>query len=251
MKFIAVIPARYASSRFPGKPLADINGVSMIERVYNRAKESKNISRVIVATDDERIVDCVKKFGGEVIITDVNHQSGTDRCAEVALKIGLKIQDVVINVQGDEPYIYAAHIDELTTCFETAKDELATLVSVIKSEHDVVNSNVVKAILNKNNEAIYFSRAAVPHKRNAELSEWLKQGHYYKHVGIYGYKVSTLLSITQLDKSFLELTESLEQLRWIENGYKIKVKIVSSSTYTAIDSPADIELLLKQLKEGI
>jgi 3-deoxy-manno-octulosonate cytidylyltransferase (CMP-KDO synthetase) len=252
MMFVAIIPARYASTRFPGKPLADINGMSMIERVYNRAKEAKSISRVIVATDDERIADCVKKFGGEVIITDVNHQSGTDRCAEVAQKIGLKNDDIVINVQGDEPYIDAAHIDELTGCFQNEKDELATLVSIIKSEEDIENPNVVKAILNKNNEAIYFSRAAIPHNRNAELLKaWLKQGNYYKHIGIYGYRVGTLLSITQLKKSFLELTESLEQLRWIENGYKIKVKVVPSTTYTAIDSPADIELLLKQLKEGI
>jgi len=244
-KILGVIPARYASTRFPGKPLIDINGASMIQRVYQQATKTINIDEVVVATDDERILLHVNEFGGRAILTSDNHQSGTDRCAEVAQK--LPGFDIIINIQGDEPYIDPRQIDAVCNCFASADTHLATLVKAIKSEEELNNPNSPKVVLNKFSEAIYFSRSTIPYVRGAEVSKWLENHTFYKHIGIYGYRIDTLLAITQLPVSILERTEALEQLRWIENGYRIKTAVTDIETI-AIDTPADLERILSQGK---
>ncbi|NDW09357.1 3-deoxy-manno-octulosonate cytidylyltransferase [Dysgonomonas sp. 520] len=246
MKFIGIIPARYASSRYPGKPLADMVGKPMIQRVYEQVKLA--LDEVWVATDDERIVDAVKAFGGNVVMTSTNHRSGTDRCNEAFEKIG-KPFDVVINIQGDEPFIQPKQIETLKACFDSMDIQLATLVKPFRKEDgfDVLfNANSPKVVLNKNNEAIYFSRSIVPYIRDAHHSEWLDKHTFFKHIGMYAYRVDVLKEITRLPQSSLELAESLEQLRWIENGYKIKVGHTELETI-GIDTPEDMEKALKML----
>jgi 3-deoxy-manno-octulosonate cytidylyltransferase (CMP-KDO synthetase) len=239
MKTIAIIPARYASTRFPGKPLVEINGKTMIERVYQQAKMVSELAEVIVATDDERIFNAVKSFGGNVIMTLDSHQSGTDRCAEVIGKLTSEF-DVVINIQGDEPFIKPEQIKELIACFNDTATEIATLKKKIEDLETIHNPNVVKVVCNTNGFALYFSRNPIPFVRNADKNEWLAKADFYKHIGIYGYKTDVLLKCTQLPVSFLEKTESLEQLRWLENGYKIKV---AETTFESIgiDTPEDLE----------
>ncbi|MBY0244689.1 MAG: 3-deoxy-manno-octulosonate cytidylyltransferase [Sphingobacteriaceae bacterium] len=241
MKILGIIPARYASTRFPAKPLADIGGKTMIQRVYEQAKKS-NLTQVIIATDDEKIVSEIKKFGGEYILTNSNHQSGTDRCAEVVSKI--KDFDIVINIQGDEPFIDPIQINLLISCFDNQNTELATLVKKINSETELFNTNIPKVVLNNKQEAIYFSRHPIPFIRNAEEKHWINTHQFYKHIGIYGYKSATLLKIAQLSPSNLENAESLEQLRWIENGYKIQTKTTEIETI-AVDTPEDLEKVKK------
>lgn len=237
LKIIGIIPARYASTRFPGKPLADIGGKSMVQRVYEQASKSTALSKVVVATDDERIANAVIRFGGEFVLTSDSHQSGTDRCAEVANHF--PDYNVVINIQGDEPFIDPAQIDLLASCFENSETELATLVKPINNEEELFNQNAPKVILNKKGEAIYFSRQTIPFIRNAEEKEWLGKHTFFKHIGIYGYRMDVLKEITKLAISPLESAEHLEQLRWIENGYKIKTKITNLETQ-AIDTPEDL-----------
>ena len=239
-KILGVIPARYASTRFPGKPLVDIDGKTMIRRVYEQAKKA-NLNHVVVATDDERIANEVKSFGGEFIITSPNHQSGTDRCAEIAQKISGF--DIVINIQGDEPFINPYQISLLCSCFDDKNVKIATLVKAIKNNEELFNNNIPKVVLNSNNEAIYFSRQPIPFIRNAEKENWQTAHQFYKHIGIYGYRTQTLLEITQLSSSKLELAESLEQLRWIENGYPIKTKVTDIETI-AIDTPEDLKKII-------
>lgn len=237
-RIIGIIPARYASTRFPGKPLADINGKPMIQRVYERASRAKSLNEVIVATDDERICDVVNGFGGSVVITSESHQSGTDRCAEVVMKLTDK-PDVVINIQGDEPFIYPEQIDQLVTCFDDAQTEIGTLVMRITKSDELKNSNVVKVVLDKNGHSLYFSRAAIPYRRDGSYDS----DNFFKHVGIYGYRVDVLERIAKLEPSGLEQIESLEQLRWLENGYRIKVAETEFESF-AIDTPEDLEKLL-------
>ncbi|MCZ4243947.1 3-deoxy-manno-octulosonate cytidylyltransferase [Pedobacter punctiformis] len=237
MKIIGIIPARYASTRFPGKPLVMIDGKSMIQRVYEQALKSICLSKVVVATDDERIVAEVVKFGGEYALTQSTHQSGTDRCAEVAEQYS--DFDVVINIQGDEPFIDPAQIDLLASCFELDNTQLATLIKPVTQTEELFNTNSPKVIVNHAGEAIYFSRHPIPFIRNAEESEWVSQYPFFKHIGIYGYRTSVLKEITKLPASALEVAESLEQLRWIENGYKIQTKITKIETL-AIDTPEDL-----------
>lgn len=244
MRILGVIPARYASSRFPGKPLVDIAGKTMIQRVYEQASKSSKLTELVVATDDERILDHVTSFGGRVILTSPNHQSGTDRCAEVAEK--LQGFDVLINIQGDEPFIDPTQIDLLCNCFNSKETELATLVKKIATNEELNNANSPKVILNHISEAIYFSRAPIPYLRNIESTDWLHHHTFYKHIGIYGYKANTLKAITQLPISSLEKAEALEQLRWIENGYKIKVAVTDIETQ-AIDTPEDLEKITSYL----
>ncbi len=239
MKIIGIVPARFGSTRFPGKPLADINGKSMIQRVYEQCLLSKLLSRLVIATDDERILNHVKEFGGEAILTSPQHLSGTDRCAEVIEKMENPIYDVVINIQGDEPYIHPDQIDLLCTTFERNETRLSTLVKKITSTDELFNHNNVKVVLNKRKEAIYFSRSPIPYNRNFPEQEWLKYSTYYKHIGIYGYKSSALLEVSRLAKTNLEITESLEQLRWIENGYVIHAEVTSYESI-AIDTPEDL-----------
>ena len=231
MKSLGIIPARFASTRFPGKPLIDIGGKTMIQRVYEQSLLS-NLNKVVVATDDERIANEVSRFGGEFVMTASNHQSGTDRCAEVAKN--LPGYDIVINIQGDEPFIDPIQINLVRDCFNDKKVQLATLIKAIYSEEELHNPNIPKVIIGNQQQAIYFSRYPIPYLRNPSSSH-----QFYKHIGIYGYKTAVLLEITQLKPSILELAESLEQLRWIENGYQIQTKLTTIET-VAIDSPSDL-----------
>lgn len=247
MKFIAIIPARYASTRFPGKPLADMGGKPMIQRVYEQVKRA--VHDVCVATDDSRIFETVKAFGGKAVMTSTEHRSGTDRIQEAYSKIGEGF-DVVINVQGDEPFIQPEQIESLKECFDSKDVELATLVKPFKKEDgfDVLfNPNSPKVVINKKSEAIYFSRSIVPYIRDAHHTEWLDKHTFYKHIGMYAYRVDVLKEITQLPQSLLEKAESLEQLRWIENGYRIRVGYTDVETI-GIDTPEDMERAIKLLK---
>ena len=237
MKILGIIPARYASSRFPGKPLIDIGGKSMIQRVFEQAKKCVDLTEVIVATDDERIFDHVTNFGGVAVMTSPNHASGTDRCAEVALQH--QQYEVIINIQGDEPYIDPAQISKLAACFTTADTQIATLIKSIKTEQELFNVNSPKVVVNNLSEAIYFSRSPLPHIRGEEQQNWLEFHTFFKHIGIYGYRADILQQITKLPVSSLEKAESLEQLRWIENGYRIKVAETELETH-AIDTPGDL-----------
>lgn len=247
MNFIAIIPARYASSRFPGKPLADMAGKSMIQRVYEQVQ--KAVSEVWVATDNVSIFEAVETFGGKAIMTSEAHRSGTDRVYEAYGKIG-KGCDVVINIQGDEPFIQPAQIKTLMDCFESGDTQLATLVKPFRKEdgfETLFNPNSPKVIINKRNEAIYFSRSIIPYIRDVHHTEWLDKHTFYKHIGMYAYRGDVLKEITKLPQSSLEIAESLEQLRWIENGYKIKIGFTDIETI-GIDTPDDLERALKALK---
>lgn len=241
MNVLGIIPARYASTRFPGKPLIDIQGKSMIQRVYEQALKATSLNKVVVATDDERIAQAVRNFGGEFVMTGSMHQSGTDRCAEVAQQ--LATFDTIINIQGDEPFINPKQIDLLVSCFEKQDVQLATLIKEIHTEEELFNNNIPKVVINNKQEAIYFSRHTIPYLRNAEQDQWLKTHQFYKHIGIYGYTATTLNEITKLQPSTLEIAESLEQLRWIENGYTIQTRITAIETI-AIDTPEDLNKIV-------
>lgn len=246
MKFIAIIPARYASTRFPAKPLADMAGKTMIQRVYEQVK--KAVDEVWIATDDERIRDVVATFGGKVIMTSVHHRSGTDRINEAYAKIGKKF-DVIINVQGDEPFIQPEQIEALKACFDSKNVQLATLVKPFKKEDGfdaLFNPASPKVVVNKDKEAIYFSRSIIPYIRDAKHTEWMDKHTFYKHIGMYGYREDVLKEITELPPSSLEIAESLEQLRWIENGYRIRVGYTDVETI-GIDTPEDMDRALKFL----
>ncbi|HAE67542.1 MULTISPECIES: 3-deoxy-manno-octulosonate cytidylyltransferase [Sphingobacterium] len=242
MKFLGIIPARYASSRFPGKPLIDIEGKTMIQRVYEQVKKSTKLNEVVVATDDQRIAQTVRSFGGEVVMTAAHHQSGTDRCAEVITNIGG--YDVAINIQGDEPFIDPAQIDLLASCFEDTTTQIATLVKEITAEEELFNVNIPKVVRNTKGEAIYFSRQTIPFLRAVEKDQWLHKQTFYKHIGIYAYQVDTLKALTQLPISMLEEAEALEQLRWLENGYAIQTAITTHET-VAVDTKEDLAKILR------
>lgn len=247
MKFIAIIPARYESSRFPGKPLVDMDGKPMIQRVYEQVK--KSINDVYVATDDERIMVAVESFGGKTVMTSVDHRSGTDRCNEAYKKIGQPF-DVVLNIQGDEPFINPEQIDILKACFTDSSVEIATLVKPFdkNTEHNVLkNPSTPKVVISEKLEAIYFSRSIIPFLRDAQEANWASLHTFYKHIGIYGYRTDVLKQITQLLPGVLEQAESLEQLRWIENGYKIKVGITTFETI-GIDTPEDLQKAIDYMR---
>jgi 3-deoxy-manno-octulosonate cytidylyltransferase (CMP-KDO synthetase) len=240
-KIVGIIPARYASTRFPGKPLIDIGGKTMIQRVYEQSKKSQSLADVVVATDDERIEKHVLSFGGKVVITSSNHQSGTDRCFEAIEKFDTTA-DVVINIQGDEPFIHPEQIDIAAKCFSDKNVLIATLAKKISASADLFNPNVPKVIIDKQGNAIYFSRHPLPYLRGKDNAEWHTLHTYYKHIGLYAYRKDVLSQITALKQSALELAESLEQLRWLENGYKIKVEITDYES-VAIDAPEDLKKL--------
>ncbi len=242
-RVLGIIPARYASSRFPGKPLADIKGMSMIERVYRQAKKAAWLDEVIVATDDRRIAGAVDSFGGQAVMTSEEHPSGTDRCMEVVSTTAGN-WDVVINIQGDEPLINPLQIDQLVQCMVNGRHGIGTLVKEITREEEIHNPNVVKVVINADMEALYFSRSAIPYNRSAEAGHWLSASSYFKHIGIYGYRTGTLRAITTLEPSALEQTEALEQLRWLENGYRI-MTAVSNFENIAVDTPDDLEKVLR------
>lgn len=240
MKFIGIIPARYASTRFPGKPLADICGKSMIERVYIQA--SKELDDVAVATDDNRIADAVKAFGGNVVMTSAEHRSGTDRCYEAYRNLSSEA-DVVINIQGDEPFIDPSQIAAVKKCFNSPDTVIATLVrrfDPARGFEALFDNNTPKVVLDNDMNAVYFSRSIIPYVRNHDWKEWVDKATFYTHVGMYAYRADVLARITRLPQSSLEIAESLEQLRWIQNGYKIKVGITDCPTI-GIDTPADLE----------
>lgn len=249
-KFAGIIPARYGSLRFPGKPLVLIGDKPMIQRVYEQA--SKVLEMVFVATDDERIFSAVTGFGGKAVMTSAMHQSGTDRCAEALMKIkadtGVDI-DIVVNIQGDEPFIKPEQISALVRSFDDESVEIATLIRETDAGEDIFNPNQPKVILNVSNDAIYFSRAAIPYLRDAKKEDWSKEHTFYKHIGLYAYKSEVLNKITLLPRSPLEISESLEQNRWIENGYKIRT-VITEWESIGIDTPEDLEkakLILNQL----
>lgn len=242
-KIIGIIPARYGSSRFPGKPLIDIGGKTMIERVYLQAKHARNLSEVIVATDDQRIYDAVKSFAGNVVMTDSAHHSGTDRCAEVLSKV--QGFDIAINIQGDEPFIDPLQIDLLCDCFVNEQTDIATLIRPIQEEETLFDPNKVKVVVDKNGKALYFSRSPIPFLKDHPKDKWLENNKYFSHIGIYGYRKSSLEQITQIPPSVLENAEGLEQLRWLESGFNIQTA-ESIHTNDAIDTPEDLEHILKK-----
>ena len=244
-KIIGIIPARYASTRFPGKPLVDIRGKSMIQRVYEQAKKSSTLAEVIVATDDHRIQEAVSAFGGKACMTSENHPSGTDRCAEVVDALNLHC-DAIINIQGDEPFIDPKQIDLVCSCFDDDRTELATLIKKISSSEVLFSPNSPKVIVDSEAFAIYFSRHPIPYLRGSEEKNWLNRHLFYQHIGIYGYRKDVLKKITQLAPSSLEKAESLEQLRWIENGYRIKTAVTTLETM-AVDTPEDLTRILHSL----
>ncbi|QQL48362.1 3-deoxy-manno-octulosonate cytidylyltransferase [Mucilaginibacter ginkgonis] len=241
-QILGVIPARYASTRFPGKPLVNIGGKSMIQRVYEQAKKCISFGEVVVATDDDRIFSHVTDFGGKAVMTSAEHQSGTDRCAEVAESY--PDYDVVINIQGDEPFIDPEQLTKVAACFLDPETQIATLIKKVANAEELVNVNHPKVLINHFAEAIYFSRSPLPHIRGVEQKDWLKHYTYFKHIGVYGYRADILKQITKLPVSPLEKAESLEQLRWIENGFFIKVAETELETY-AIDTPEDLKKLPK------
>ena len=243
MQILGIIPARYASTRFPAKALVDIGGKSMIQRVYEQASKATKLSQVIVATDDERILDHVLSFGGKVVMTSENHQSGTDRCFEALTKTEGHY-DYVINIQGDEPFISPEPIDNLADELN-GQTELATLVKIIDSEDILFNANVPKAVINNRMEIMYFSRQTIPYIRNQETDQWLKNHTFYKHIGIYAYRADVLAALTKLPVSSLEKAEALEQLRWLENGYSIKAVITSDDSH-GVDTPDDLEKVTRK-----
>ena len=240
MRVLAIIPARYASTRFPAKPLALLGGKPIVQRVYEQV--AKIVERVVVATDDERIYDTVVSFGGEVVMTSPNHKSGTDRCAEAYKKLDYDA-DIIINVQGDEPFVAPEQIEALVNCFDSTEVDIATLVKPFSADSGIEaleNPNSPKVVINEVKEALYFSRSVVPYLRGVERSEWLKHHTFYKHIGIYAFRAEVLNEVTALEQTPLEKAESLEQLRWLESGYKIKVGITDIETI-GIDTPEDLE----------
>lgn len=245
MKTLGIIPARYSSTRFPGKPLANIGGKMMIQRVFEQT--SKAIENVIVATDDQRIFDAVENFGGEVVMTSENHLNGTSRCLE-AMQIYSKNTnidfDVIVNIQGDEPLISPLAIKELVALFEDKKTEIGTLINETDYSNELLNPNRIKVVIDKNQKGIYFSRSLIPFVR--EEKNYLKT-KFYSHIGIYGYRTNILEQITQLKPSMTEIAESLEQNRWIENGFYIKTQITDYHSI-GVDAPEDIEKILALLK---
>lgn len=246
MKFIGIIPARYASTRFPGKPLAMLGGRTVIQRVYEQV--AAVLEEAYVATDDERIFKAVEEFGGRVVMTRQDHKSGTDRIEEAAEKIGTQA-DAIINIQGDEPFIQKSQIETLKSLFENSETQIGTLGKKFESIEAATNPNSPKIVTDKNGFALYFSRSIIPYIRGKEQTEWLQHFPFLKHLGLYAYRRDVLRQITQLPQSPLELAESLEQLRWLENGYRIRVGLTDVET-VGIDTPEDLRRAEEFIKCG-
>ncbi len=244
MTILGIIPARYASTRFPGKMLADIAGKTMVQRVYEQTIQSQLLSKVIVATDDVRIFEHVQSFGGEVVMTQPEHPSGTDRCYEALQKTSQSF-DFVINIQGDEPFIQPQQIDTLASVL-TPDTELATLIKTIDDYRTLTDIGEAHVVINTRQEAIYFSRSVIPFIRSEAPENWLQKHTFYKHVGLYAYRSDILTQVTKLPVSALEQAESLEQLRWIENGYRIKVAFTDLES-VCIETPEDLERVLAEM----
>ena len=246
MKVLGVIPSRFASTRFPGKPLIDILGKTMIQRVYEQVSKSKLLDRVIVATDDDKIFDHVKSFGGNVIMTSNSHESGTDRCNEVASAIS--DYDIVVNIQGDEPLIEAEQIDKVIACFESETCNIATLIKRITNPDLLHDSSKIKVVKTLQDKALYFSRHAIPFQK-MDKDQWFSHFDYWQHIGIYGYRTHVLNSISKLAPSSLEKAESLEQLRWLENGFDIVVAETEHESIS-IDIPEDLDPVKALIKSN-
>lgn len=251
MKVLAIIPARYASTRFPGKPLAMLGGESIISRVYRRVSRTEGVDDVVVATDDERICDHVESFceEGAVMMTSEKHNSGTERCGEVAERLerqGYRY-DVIINVQGDEPFIEPSQIESLIACFNDPEVQIATLKTRIHSTDELFSPNNVKVVCADNGRALYFSRQPIPYRRGVEQKHWLDEGEYFKHVGIYAFRAEVLHEVCQLKPAALEESEKLEQLRWLAAGYTIQV-LETPHANIGIDTPEDLAAAEAQLK---
>ena len=242
---LGIIPARYQSTRFPGKPLVDILGKTMIKRVYEGAVQSKSLDHLVVATDDPRIYDEVHSFNGNVMMTSPHHVTGTDRCYEVLRLLGGSYQ-YVINIQGDEPLIDGKQIDELASVLD-GNTEVATQMTRLRETVELDDPSSVKIVVNKNMEALYFSRSPIPFMRGREKADWHRHHHYYRHTGMYAYRSDILEQINKLPVSSLEAAESLEQLRWLENGYQIKC-VLTDYESIPVDEPGDVEKLILRLK---
>jgi len=242
VKTIVIIPARYASTRFPGKPLAVIMGKPMIQHTFESACKAKQVDAVYIATDDKRIAEAASVFTSNIIMTSTRCLTGTDRCAEALKKIALKGIGYVINVQGDEPFIKPAQIDTIAELLKVKGTDIATLALRIKDIDDIHDANKVKVVMSATGEALYFSRAPIPHVRGVAPGEWLQHAAYYKHIGLYGFRADALQACVKLKQSPLEKAESLEQLRWLQNGYHIRVGITRTETI-GIDTPADLAKL--------
>ena len=247
MKTIGIIPARYASTRFPGKPLADIGGKTMIQRVYEQAKKAA-LDEVLVATDDYRILNHVLAFGGKAVLTKEEHPSGTDRCFEAYCKHNRNFA-FALNIQGDEPFIQPEQINQLVEALRQPSSQIATLGRRITEPANLHSPNVVKLVMSLQHEALYFSRHPIPYQRGAEPAHWLQNQRYYQHIGLYGFRTDILEQLVQLPVSDLERTESLEQLRWLEHGFKIRVGLTEHAS-VCIDTPDDLERAIAQLKAG-
>jgi len=241
MNIVGIIPSRYSSSRLPGKPLAMIGSKPMVQWVYENCQ--KGLEHIFVATDDQRIIDAVEAFGGKAVMTREDHTSGTDRCAEAAEKIKEKYgleADVVINIQGDEPFFESAQLDDIKKCFDNPDTQIATLIQEAKDLDQVLSNSEVKVVLNHKGEGIYFSRSPIPFLRNVEQSEWMNHQTFHRHLGIYAYRAETLKKIVLLEQSSLEKAESLEQLRWIENGFPVTCVVTELDETMCIDTPEDL-----------
>jgi 3-deoxy-manno-octulosonate cytidylyltransferase (CMP-KDO synthetase) len=238
MKVLAVIPSRYASTRFPGKPLAEIGGKTMIQRVYEQVEKATQIDKVLVATDDERIYNHVMEFGGGVVMTAPHHQNGTERCAEV-IETVYDDFEVVLNIQGDEPFIMPEQVDQLVKCFDDEYTEIATLIKQTSDHNLLFSPNTAKVVYNEDFKALYFSRQPIPHLRGVRQEEWAARRLHHLHLGVYGYRKEVLREIVKLPLSTLESLEMLEQLRWLENGYHITVRLTDFQS-VAIDTPNDL-----------
>ncbi len=250
MKTLGIIPARFASSRFPGKPLADLLGKPLVWHVYSRAKQA--LDYVAVATDDKRIFQTISELGGTAIMTSDKHNSGTERCAEAVLLLEKKLNanfDLVINIQGDEPLIEPQIISTLEKNF-TPQDQIATLIKQETDAENLFDPNVVKVLIDKNKNAIYFSRQTIPYLRDIPKEKWIETHTFYSHIGIYAYRKDILLQITKLEQTTLEKAEKLEQLRWLENGYKIKTTLVDYQAI-GVDTPEDLEKIKQILEKNI
>nr|NQU92450.1 3-deoxy-manno-octulosonate cytidylyltransferase [Bacteroidota bacterium] len=247
MKIAGIIPSRYDSSRFPGKPLADIMGKTMIRRVYDQACKADTLEKVVVATDDQRIFDEITNNGGNAMMTASYHQSGTDRCSEVIEKLNSQGEtfDAVINIQGDEPFIDPGQINQVANIMQDATIQIATLIKEIQSAEEIFYPNVVKVVVDNRMKAIYFSRSAIPWVRNTNKTDWIQKRKFYKHIGIYAYRTEVLMKIVKLMSGSLESAESLEQLRWIENGYSVQT-IVTDFESIAVDTPQDLSKIFNR-----
>jgi len=240
---VGIIPARYASTRFPGKPLIDIKGKTMIQRVYEQASKCGSLDKVVVATDDARIAEHVVSFGGEVVMTKEEHPSGTDRCWDALQQIGGNYK-YVINIQGDEPFIDPSQINTLASVLKDGTTELATLIIPVDSHEVLFDMGEVKVVLNDYQEGMYFSRMVIPYVKGVPQEEWHKHHNYYRHVGMYAYRADVLEQVCKLSVSSLEKAESLEQLRWLEAGFKIKCAITNFDSH-CVDTPEDVEKVLR------